>query len=398
MTLRHARLRNQAIRAHQQRVAPQEMFMRSILFLYKLTPAQPLRHGERPCLRFALGLSLVFCVLTAHGCQDHSQDSSSNHSENTTASLSPREAPEGMVWVPGGTFWMGSEDPRFPDAQPRHQVQLDGFFMDASAVTNTQFALFIEATGYVTVAERRPTRDQYPNASADMLVPGSIVFAPPDEAVDLQGSHLRWWRFVPGANWKQPEGPGSSLDGRDNHPVVHIAYEDAEAYAAWRGRALPTEAEFEYAARGGLDRQPFVWGATFTPNGKHMANTFQGHFPDRNTMEDGYATTAPVNTFPANGYGLYGMSGNVWEWTSDWYRPETYAIRSMRPSIVRNPTGPESSHDPAEPGIPKRVHRGGSFLCTDQYCSRYMPAGRGKGATDTGTNHLGFRTVVRPKP
>ena len=196
---------------------------------------------------------------------------------------------------------------------------------------------------------------------------------------------------MPGANWRHPEGPRSTLKGRENHPVVQVCYDDALAYAKWAGRRLPTEAEWEYAARGGLSQMPYVWGKTFLKDGKHMANTFQGHFPNTNTREDGYERTSPVRTFPANGFGLYDMSGNVWEWCSDWYRPDYYAT-----SPRKNPQGPTSSFDPSEPGLPKRVQRGGSFLCTDQYCSRYMPGGRGKGATDTGASHVGFRCVLSP--
>jgi formylglycine-generating enzyme required for sulfatase activity len=206
---------------------------------------------------------------------------------------------------------------------------------------------------------------------------------------------MRWWDYVPGANWRHPEGPGSTLEGRDDHPVVHIAYEDAVAFATWAGNRLPTEAEWEYAARGRRTREPFVWGREPLPGGAHQANIHQGHFPHENTADDGYVATAPVQAFPANDFGLYGMSGNVWEWTTDWYRPDTYARRAPAAleQAVRNPTGPASSFDPDEPGIPKRVQKGGSFLCTDQYCGRYRPGGRGKGAIDSPANHVGLRTV-----
>jgi formylglycine-generating enzyme required for sulfatase activity len=228
------------------------------------------------------------------------------------------------------------------------------------------------------------------------LVAGSVVFSPPDQAVALN-NQFQWWRYVAGANWRHPEGPNSNIKDRMNHPVVHIAYEDAVAYGNWAGKRLPTEAEFEFASRGGLDRNRYAWGDEFMPGGKHMANTFQGHFPDTNTGEDGYAATAPVGSFPANGYGLFDMAGNVWEWTSDWYRADYYQTVAATGEISRNPKGPADSFDPNEPGVQKRVHRGGSFLCTDQYCARYVAGGRGKGEIDTGTNHLGFRCVREPR-
>jgi formylglycine-generating enzyme required for sulfatase activity len=286
---------------------------------------------------------------------------------------------------------MGSDYEPFNDARPIHTVELDGFWMDRAPVTNEEFARFVKAAGYVTVAERRPDPKDYPGVPESDLVAGSVVFSPPSEPVPLD-NHLRWWKFVPGASWKHPEGPGTTTAGREKHPVVHVAYEDAEAYAKWAGKRLPTEAEWEYAARGGLTQQPFAWGDAFRPGGKIMANTFQGRFPNRNAKEDGWALTSPVRAFPANGFGLYDVAGNVWQWCSDWYRPDYYAS-----SPGKNPQGPPDSHDPAEPGIPKRVQRGGSFLCSDQYCSRYMPGGRGKGAIDTGTSHVGFRCVVSAK-
>jgi formylglycine-generating enzyme required for sulfatase activity len=221
-----------------------------------------------------------------------------------------------------------------------------------------------------------------------------VVFAPPDRPVPLN-NHFQWWSYVIGANWRHPEGPSSDIKDRINHPVVHMAYEDALAYCKWAGKRLPTEAEFEFAARGGLDRKRYDWGDEFRPDGKIMANTFQGHFPDKNTVEDGYKAASPVGSFPAIGFGLFDMAGNVWEWTSDWYRPDYYLILAASGNEAVNPSGPHDSFDPSEPGTVKRVHRGGSYLCTDQYCSRYVPGGRGKGEADTGTNHLGFR-CVRP--
>ncbi len=312
------------------------------------------------------------------------------------AATAQAAAPDGMVWIPGGTFSMGSQSDDMPDGKPVHQVYVDGFWMDETEVTNAEFAKFVDATGYQTVAERPLDPPDFPGAPPELLVPGAVVFAPPAEAVPLD-SNLRWWSYVPGASWRHPIGPGSNLDGRDNEPVINVAWEDAKAYADWAGKRLPTEAEWERAARGGLENQPFVWGDTFTPDGKHLTNTFQGHFPENNTVADGFAGAAPVKSFPPNAYGLYDVAGNVWEWTADWYRPDTYARRAPDGTgLVVNPTGPTDSFDPAEPGIPKRVQKGGSYLCTDQYCSRYMPGGRGKGDVDTGTNHLGFRCVQTP--
>lgn len=306
-------------------------------------------------------------------------------------------APEGMAWIPGGTFWMGVDDPAFPDASPAHRVTLDGFWMDRTEVTNAAFAGFVRATGYTTIAERKPTYEEIikslpasvtppPREQVEPnLVPGSLVFTPPGRPVALNNHH-QWWAWVPGACWDHPEGPGSSIDDRMDHPVVHIAFDDALAFAKWAGKRLPTEAEWEYAARGKLDRRTYAWGNELKPQGKWMANIWQGGFPSENTVEDGFRGTAPVGSFPPNGYGLVDMAGNVWEWCSDWYRPDFY-----RASPERNPRGPESSHDPAEPGVPKRVQRGGSLLCSDLYCVRYRVGTRGKGAIDSGASHLGFR-------
>jgi formylglycine-generating enzyme required for sulfatase activity len=305
----------------------------------------------------------------------------------------PGPAPAGMIWIPGGQFWMGADDPHMPDTKPWHRVYVDGFWMDRTAVTNEQFARFAKATGYVTIAERKPRTEDYPNAPPQNLVAGSVVFAPPGHAVPLN-NHMQWWNYAPGANWRHPEGPDSDIQKRMNHPVVHIAYADALAYCKWAGKRLPTEAEFEFASRGGLDRKRYAWGDEFMPGDKHMANTFQGHFPDTNTADDGYTSTSPVGSFPANAYGLFDMAGNVWEWTSDWYRPDYYQTLAASGDIAVNPKGSADSFDPSEPGVLKRVQRGGSFLCTDQYCTRYIAGGRGKGEPDTGTSHLGFRAVL----
>jgi formylglycine-generating enzyme required for sulfatase activity len=297
-----------------------------------------------------------------------------------------------MVWIPGGTFWRGAREDLFPDARPVHQVQLDGFWMDETPVTNEQFAKFVEATGYKTVAERQPDPKDFPGAPPELLVPGSIVFTPPEHEVPLE-EHLQWWKYVPGANWRHPEGPQSSIKGREKHPVVHVSWEDAMAYATWAGKRLPTEAEFEYAARGGLDRKPYAWGDELTPGGQWQANVWQGKFPVQNTEQDGYTRTSPVGHFAPNGYGLYDMAGNVWQWCSDWYRPDYYQQLAGRGDIVKNPTGPVSSHDPLEPGMPKRVQRGGSFLCSSEYCVRYRAAGRGKGEVTSASSNVGFRCV-----
>lgn len=297
----------------------------------------------------------------------------------------PGPAPEGMVWIPPGKFSMGTAYEPFGDARPIHAVELDGFWLDEALVTNRQFAAFVQATGYLTVAERKPDPKDFPGVPEDALVPGSLVFSPPGYPVPLN-DYSAWWAYVPGACWQRPEGPQSGIAGREDHPVVQVCFFDAVEYAKWAGKRLPTEAEYEYAARGGLTQKPYVWGDEFEPGGKIMTNSWQGRFPNQNTEQDGWARTSPVKTFPANGFGLFDIAGNVWEWCSDWYRPDYYAE-----SPLRNPQGPNDSFDPAEPGLPKRVQRGGSFLCSDQYCSRYMPGGRGKGATDTGSSHVGFR-------
>src|SRR5262249_40740572 len=257
------------------------------------------------------------------------------------------------------------------------------FYMDKTDVTNTQFAKFVRATGYVTVAERIPRAQDFPGAPPENLVVGSVVFTPPKRPVPLD-DHFQWWTYRKGANWRHPSGPTSNLKGKENYPVVQVAYEDAEAYATWAGKRLPTEAEWEFAARGGLAGEPFVWGNTFRPNGKWMANTHQGHFTDTDTGEDGNKGISPSAQYPPNRYGLYEMAGNVWQWTSDWYRPDYYRELARIGGVTRNPQGPTAPYDPSEPGQPKKVHRGGSYLCTDQYCSRYIVGTRGKGEISTG--------------
>jgi formylglycine-generating enzyme required for sulfatase activity len=304
-----------------------------------------------------------------------------------------------MVWIPGGEFSMGSDTAndslcQMPgmtrDSTPIHRVAVDPFWMDATEVTNDQFAAFVKATGYVTVAERRPTSREFPDAAPDALVAGSAVFTPLAEPVPLHDA-LAWWRYVAGADWRHPAGPSDTIGGRGKYPVVHIAYADALAYATWAGKRLPTEAEWEFAARGGAAGNLYAWGNALTTNGKFHANIHQGRFPMTDTGQDGFAGLAPVAQFPANAYGLYDVGGNVWEWTSDWYHPDYYAKLATAGGVARNPTGPEASFDPAEPDQNKRVQRGGSFLCTEQYCTRYLVGTRSKGEIGTGTNHLGFR-------
>jgi len=304
----------------------------------------------------------------------------------------PAPAPAGMVWIAGGTFWMGCDGCEMPDALPVHRVSVDGFWMDRTPVTNAEFERFVKATGFVTVAERELNPRDFPGVSPDKLVPGSAVFHATSQPVPLDNP-LQWWRYTPGASWRYPEGPGSSIRDRADHPVVHIALEDALAYAQWVGKRLPTEAEFEFAARGGLDRNLYPWGNELTPRGKAMANTWQGHFPARDRGEDGYFGTSPVTAFPSNGFGLYDMGGNVWQWCADWYRPDYYAVLSKAGPVAHNPQGPSDSFDPQERGAAKRVLRGGSYLCTDQYCARYLVGSRGKSEVSSATSNLGFRLV-----
>ena len=316
----------------------------------------------------------------------------------------PGRPPPGMVWIPGGEFSMGAvEMPGMnavgmqatTDSRPVHRVYVDGFWMDTTEVTNEQFAKFVKATGYRTIAERTPRAEDFPGAPPENLVAGGVVYTPPDHPVPLD-DHFQWWSYVKGANWRHPNGPRRSLAGHDDFPVVQVAYDDAVAYATWTDKRLPTEAEWEFAARGGLGGRMYPWGDEFTPGGRSMANTYQGHFPDHDAGEDGRIGIGPVARFAPNAYGLHDVAGNVWEWVSDWYRPDYYEQLAAAGGVARNPRGPATPFDPSEPGEKKRVHRGGSFLCTDQYCSRYMVGTRGKGETSTGTNHVGFRLVKAP--
>ena len=312
----------------------------------------------------------------------------------------PGPVPEGMIWVPGGTFSMGGVNPvgladggylGMDDARPVHRVQVSGFWMDPTEVTNEQFARFVEATGHLTVAERKPNPKDYPGAPIENLVAGSVIFTPTEEVVSLD-RHYRWWSYVPGANWRHPAGPGSDIKGREKYPVVHVAWEDAVAYAKWAGKRLPTEAEWEFAARGGATGHLYVWGNLFKPEGVWMANVFQGTFPVKDDGADGFTGLAPARQFAPNAYGLYDMAGNAWEWCQDWYRHDYYGTLAAGGLSV-DPKGPDNAFDPGEPHVKKRVQRGGSFLCTDQYCTRYMVGTRGKGDWRSASDHIGFRCV-----
>ncbi|WP_244406153.1 formylglycine-generating enzyme family protein [Methylocella silvestris] len=303
-----------------------------------------------------------------------------------------------MIYLDGGTFLMGS-DRHYPEEAPAHRVAVDGFFMDETPVTNAQFRAFVEATGHRTFAEIAPNSKDYPDALPHMLKPGSLVFSPPDYPVDLR-DWSQWWTFRFGASWRKPYGPGSSIKGLDDHPVVHVAFRDAEAYARWAGKELPSEAEWEFAARGGLERAEFAWGDEFTPGGRHMANTWQGQFPLQNLAEDGFERTSPVRTFPPNNYGLYDLIGNVWEWTTDWWSQRHAGDAPKACCVPRNPRGGsmERSYASLQAGasIPQKVLKGGSHLCAPNYCRRYRPAARHAEAIDTSTSHVGFRCIRRP--
>jgi len=298
-----------------------------------------------------------------------------------------------MEWIPGGTFTMGS-DRHYREEAPSHRETVDGFWIDRWPVTNAQFRKFIEQTGHVTQAEIAPDPALYPGADPTLLVPASVVFVKPARRVDMR-NHFNWWALVPGADWRHPLGPESSIDGLDEHPVVHIGFDDALAFARWAGKELPTEAEWEFAARGGLEAAEYAWGDELEPDGKMMANYWQGEFPIENVARDGYETTSPVGSFPANGYGLHDMIGNVWEWTMDWYAPDHRGKTACCTGAGRSDARERSSDPAVAIKIPRRVMKGGSFLCATNYCRRYRPSARMAQAIDTSTCHLGFRCVVR---
>ena len=321
---------------------------------------------------------------------------------STTRASEPERPPaRDMRWVPGGTFLMGS-DAFYPEEGPVHAVSVDGFWMDEHLVTVAEFRRFVRATGWVTIAERPLDPEDYPDAEPDLMQPGALVFRKTAGPVDLE-DYRNWWEYVPGASWRHPDGPGTTLGGRDRHPVVHVAWDDAAAFADWAGKELPTEAEWEYAARGGLEGKTYVWGDEFAPRGRMMANTWQGEFPWQNLLADRYEGTSPVKSFPPNGYGLYDMAGNVWEWTSDFYAPrhaddEGHACCGPphNPRVV----DPAASHPVGEPGeqFERRVVKGGSHLCAPNYCLRYRPAARQAQSVETSIGHLGFRCIVPARP
>jgi formylglycine-generating enzyme len=334
----------------------------------------------------------TFVFLSILGCTEKGK--------NTTTNQPSGPAPDGMVWIDGGEYTRGSvSDNAYPSEGPIHQVQVSGFWMDETEVTNAQFRQFVKETGYVTVAERPVDWEVLkttvppgtPKPDDTDLLPGSLVFTPPNGAVPLDNMY-RWWSWVNGADWKHPFGPETSIDNKDNYPVTHIAYEDAEAYAKWAGKRLPTEAEWEYAARGGKEGKDFAWGDELLPGGKYMANFFQGSFPYDNQPLDGFDRSAPVKSYSPNEFGLYDMTGNVWEWTSDWYRIDAYVNLANIP-VCENPKGPESSYDPDEPYAAKRVIKGGSYLCSDKYCSNFRPSARMPSEIYSGQEHVGFRCV-----
>lgn len=343
---------------------------------------------------------LMFFVFVLVGCKNENEQLSIV-TKVPKGDIVPKKS-DGMVWIPGGSFHIGDPQNLYTSSEKKEAVvEVDGFWMDEHEVTNAQFKKFVEATGYKTIAERPIVWEELksqlppdtPKPHDSILQPGSLVFTPPPYKVSLD-DYSQWWSFVRGANWLHPTGPDSTIEGKDNYPVVQIAFEDAMAYAKWAGKRLPTEAEYEFAAQNGMDGKPFAWGDELTPSGDYLANYFQGNFPYDDKGQDGFVGLAPIKSYPANNYGLYDIIGNVWEWTTDFYRPDTYMIYLKgASSLCKNPTGPESSYDPLDPYGTKKVVKGGSFLCSNQYCSNYRPDGRMATSTDSGQNHLGFRCV-----
>lgn len=354
--------------------------------LPKLSPAG---RSTLILMTFLFGLVIITTFAVLHKGREIAQQKKMTQAANARV--------EGdMVWIPAGGFTMGGVGDDIPqDELPLHDVKLDGFWIDKYEVTNEEFAKFVKATGYVTVAERPLSAKTTPGLLPEFEGKGiSLCFRTPQPGEQVDSS-LQWWEPVIGANWQHPTGAGSDIKGKEKHPVIHVCHEDAMAYCKWAGKRLPTEAEWEYAARGGLIAKPLVWGQETKPGGKWMANTWQGRFPAERRVEDGFDGTAPVGSFPPNNYGLYDMAGNVWEITADWYRPDTYALLAKNPdrNARRNPKGPDTSYDPDEPGAWKKTTRGGSWMCADNYCRGYRPSARMKTATDTGLQNTGFRCV-----
>jgi len=344
-----------------------------------------------PIKKIIIGVCF-YLLFTLVCCKQKEQPSASQNVTAAAPAVAREIVTSGMVHIPAGTFQMGTDDPAFPDAHPVHKVTVNEFWMDEHEVTNAEFEKFVKATNFITIAERKLNPKDFPDVPPESLVPGSGVFSPPDQQVTLDNP-LQWWKYVPGASWRHPFGPQSDIQGLENNPVIHVSYEDALEYAKWAGKRLPTEAEWQYAAQGNHPGQKYYWGNELKPGGKWMANIYQGDFPSKNTGEDGFIGIAPVKSFPPNGYGLYDMDGNVWEWCNDFYRPDYYEV-----SPANNPKGPSNSYDPDEPNAVKRVQSGGSFLCSDQYCIRYRPGSRGKGEVSSGSNNLGFRCVKDADP
>jgi formylglycine-generating enzyme len=369
------------------------------LSLTRIIPGTVFKRAQLALLLF--GLLGIVSVLHFSGRTIANADAADSNPDEQSEGRLPSKVPPGMVWIHGGTFLMGTDEKAsFPNERPAHLVQVNGFWMDVYDVTNAEFAKFVEATGYVTTAERPVNWEDLkkelppgaPKPDEGALAPGSLVFTPTSGLVPLNDLSA-WWCWVNGANWRHPEGPESSIQGRENHPVVQVSWYDAIAYARWAGKRLPTEAEWEFAARGGLESKRYVWGDEFKPGGKHMANIWQGLFPVRDTGEDGFVGTSPVGSYPANGYGLYDMAGNVWQWCSDWYRIDTH-IEAASKSVCRDPGGPAESYDPGDPYSAKRVVKGGSFLCNPDYCESYRAIARRGTPPDTGSSHTGFRCVI----
>jgi formylglycine-generating enzyme required for sulfatase activity len=378
------------------------LFLSLLLLIYLQACNSSTTHQEAPAESVAISNadSIANCSSNIP-----SRFPSSASDTNEVAPASDNVSTTGMVYIAGGSFMMGGDNEQArPDEFPKHQVKVDGFWMDAHEVTNRQFTEFVEATGYVTTAEKKPDWEEMkkqlppgtPKPSDDVLVAASLVFTPTTRAVNLN-DYSQWWAWVPEANWRQPDGPGSSIEGKDDYPVVHISWYDAVEYAKWAGKRLPTEAEWEYAARGGNDENIYPWGDEHIDMKAIKANSWQGQFPNYNAERDGFFGLAPIKSYQPNAFGLFDMAGNVWEWCADWYHYDYYKMTAGS-STLNNPTGPRSSYDPMEPSVPKRVQRGGSFLCNDTYCSGYRVASRMKSSPDTGMSHVGFRCVSDAPP